>query len=104
MFDYSLVERIVERIVDGFSPQMIIIFGSVAAHTAGSDSDVDILVVMETDDDTIMRGVPVRMAVHDISVDKDIIVITPDEYIAGKDDEYSFINEIVKTGYVAYEA
>lgn len=104
MFDYDIVDKVVETIVDELSPKMIIIFGSVASHTAKTDSDIDILIVMETDAPRFYRSIPVDLCLRKFTVDKDIHVVTPDEFEAKKDDEYSFISEIVKTGYVAYEA
>ena len=102
-FDYDLVNRTVERIVELFSPQKIIIFGSVARREAKAGSDIDILVVMGDDGDKILPSIRIRASLYDIHVDKDIIVVTPAEFEDEKDDEYSFINEIVNTGYVAYE-
>ena len=104
MFDYDIVDKVVETIVEELSPNMIIIFGSVASHTAKTDSDIDILIVMETDAPRFYRSIPVDLCLRKFTVDKDIHVVTPDEFEAKKDDEYSFISEIVKTGYVAYEA
>ncbi len=101
-FDYGLVDTVVGMIVESFSPKMIIIFGSVASHTAGPDSDIDLLVVMDTDRDPFLRSVPIDMCLRKLTVDKDILVVTPEEFEAQKDDEYSFVNEIVRTGYVAY--
>jgi len=40
MFDYSIVDKIVERIISDFSPHIIVIFGSVANNTAKEDSDL----------------------------------------------------------------
>lgn len=102
-FDYDLVNRTVERIVELFSPQKIIIFGSVARREAKAGSDIDILVVMGDDGDKVLPSIRIRASLYDIHVDKDIIVVTPAEFEDEKDDEYSFINEIVNTGYVAYE-
>jgi predicted nucleotidyltransferase len=42
----STLDEIVQRIVDGFNPQRIILFGSWARGSAGPDSDVDLLIVM----------------------------------------------------------
>lgn len=103
MFDYDIVNTIVNRIVEKFSPQKIIVFGSVASHTATEGSDVDILVVMDTKDESFYRSIPIDICLRDIIIDKDVIVVTPEEYELKKDDEYSFVNDIVKTGYVAYE-
>ena len=104
MFDYGIVDKVVNTIVDELQPKMIIIFGSVASHTAKTDSDIDILIVMETDAPRFYRSIPVDLCLREFTVDKDIHVVTPDEFEAKKDDEYSFISEIVKTGYVAYES
>lgn len=104
MFDYSVVDKVVETIVEELSPKMVIIFGSVASHTAETNSDIDILVVMDTEASRFYRSIPVDMCLRGFSVDKDIHVVTPEEFEAKKDDEYSFIHEIVRTGYVAYQA
>ncbi len=48
-FDYSLVDEAVNRVVEKFCPQKVIIFGSVAKKVADEFSDLDILVVMESD-------------------------------------------------------
>ena len=104
MFDYGMVDEVVQTIVDELSPKMVIVFGSVASHTAKTDSDIDILVVMETDAPRFYRSIPIDVCLRRFTVDKDIRVVTPEEFEAEKDDEYSFISEIVRTGYVAYKA
>jgi predicted nucleotidyltransferase len=40
------IDSMVQRIVNKFHPEKIILFGSQARGTAGPDSDVDLLVVM----------------------------------------------------------
>jgi len=104
MFDHALIEKIIDRIVSLFSPEKIIIFGSAANGTADSNSDVDILIIMETDLSYHRRSGPIRAAMRGIPVATDMIVLTPGEYERLKDDESSFANEISKTGVVAYEA
>ena len=104
MFDNALLEKIIDRIVSKFSPEKVIVFGSVANGTAGSDSDVDILIIMETELSYYRRSGPIRAAMRGIPVVTDMIVLTPEEYEKLKDDESSFASEISKTGVVAYEA
>ena len=50
VFRYDLVQETVDTIVREFNPKKIIIFGSVAKGTADDHSDLDILVVMDTDE------------------------------------------------------
>lgn len=83
---------------------MIMVFGSVARHEAGERSDLDLLVVMDTD----LRGPKRSAAIHKqfmrCPLPIDIFVLTPEEFESNKDNEYSFASGIVKTGMVAYEA
>lgn len=105
-YDYSAVDIVVDAIVRDLSPKMIVLFGSVARGTANGDSDMDLMVVMDTDKKHTRRSSDVQMALwrRKIVLDADIIVVTPEEYEENKENEYSFIHEIVSTGRVAYEA
>ena len=49
MLDRTTIDQYVERLVDRFQPQSVLLFGSQAAGTATADSDVDLLVVMNHD-------------------------------------------------------
>ena len=104
-YDYSAVDVVIDAIVKDLSPKMIIIFGSVARGTADADSDLDIMVVMDSDKPYAERAAEVQMCLwkRKLLLDDDVIVITPEEFERKKDDEYSFIHEIVSTGVVAYE-
>jgi len=67
------------RIVDEFSPSRIILFGSQARGEAKPLSDIDLLVVFDTDGDRRERRVAIRTALADLIVDKDILVATERE-------------------------
>ncbi len=101
-FDYSVVDQAVELIVNAVSPHLIIIFGSVARKAAKKGSDIDILVVMDSDK-PIEERYEVNLALRDLPVPWDVFVLTPEEFVEKKDDEYNFIYEIVRTGFIAYE-
>ena len=45
----ELTGDIVKKIVFGYSPQKIILFGSLAHGTPTKDSDVDLLIIKDTD-------------------------------------------------------
>lgn len=104
MFDYKMADEIIQRIIDVFSPELIIIFGSVARHEAGDHSDLDILVVMDTDLKGAKRAAAIHMQTADYLMPLDVLVLTPSEFDANKDNKHSFASEIVRTGVVAYEA
>lgn len=104
MFDYALAQKAIDKIVETFDPRMVIVFGSVATGTAKDDSDLDILVVMESDMKLAKRASMIYRALAGEYVPMDIIVLTPEEFEEHRDDRYSFTSEIVRTGKVAYEA
>ena len=105
-YDYSAVDVVVDAIVGDLSPKMIFLFGSVARGTADGDSDMDLMVVMDTDEKHTRRSSDVQMALwrRKIVLDADIIVVTPEEYEENKGNEHSFIHEIVSTGKIVFEA
>jgi len=79
------VRRMVDRIVKKFHPQRIILFGSAARGDSGPDSDVDLLVVMPVEGSKREKAVEIGVALHDIPVPKDVIVVTPEEFEWRKD-------------------
>ena len=79
------IEEMVGRIVERFDPERIILFGSHARGSAGPDSDVDLLVVMPVVGSKRAKQIEVRLALHDISFPKDVIVTTPEEFARRKE-------------------
>lgn len=75
----------VRRIVEGFAPERIILFGSHARSEAGPDSDVDLLVVLSVKGSKRAKQLEIRNVLHDIHVPKDIIVSRPEEFAWRKD-------------------
>lgn len=74
------LEEIVSRITARYSPDKIILFGSYAYGEPTADSDLDIMVVMETTEMPHKRSTALRRLLKDIAIPKDIIVKTPDEF------------------------
>jgi predicted nucleotidyltransferase len=96
------IERVAREIAEKFDPERIILFGSYAYGNPTDDSDVDMLVVMETEERPVEAGVRIRMAVMP-SFAWDVLVRRPDEIerrIALND---WFLKEITEKGEVLYE-
>ena len=79
------IGAMVARIVDRFDPERIILFGSHARGDARPDSDVDLLVVMPVQGSRREKAIEIGVAVDDIHVPKDIVVVTPQAYERRKD-------------------
>ena len=96
------IETMVRRLVERFDPDQIILFGSHARGTAGPDSDVDLLVVMPVSGSKRAKQVEMRVALHDIHVPKDIIVVTPEEVARRRDIVGTIIRPALREGKVLY--
>lgn len=73
------IDTMVSHLVDRFAPQHMILFGSYARGTATPGSDVDLLVIMPVAGSKRAKQVEMRVALHDIPVPKDIILVMPEE-------------------------
>lgn len=95
--------RVVERIVARLDPEMVVLFGSYAYGIPTVDSDVDLLVIMDTDVPRKERSWLVSRLLIPRPFPVDILVKTPEEIetaLAGRD---FFIQEIMARGKVLYE-
>lgn len=96
------LREMVRRIVERFDPEKIILFGSRARGDAGPDGDVDLLVVMEVEGSKREKAIEIGVALHDIRVSKDIIVVTPDEVERFRDIVGTIIYPAVREGRPLY--
>nr|VFK17795.1 MAG: Nucleotidyltransferase domain-containing protein [Candidatus Kentron sp. LPFa] len=81
----SWFDDIAHRIVDGFHPDRIILFGSHARGEAVSDSDIDLLVIMPVQGSRRRLAVEIGAALCDMPMPKDIVVTTPEDFAWRKD-------------------
>jgi predicted nucleotidyltransferase len=99
----GLLELVCNRIVPAFDPLRIILFGSRARGDARPDSDVDLLVVLQSVDDKRARAIDIRQVLRDLPVGKDIIVTTPEEIAARGDVIGSVLRPALREGRTVYE-
>lgn len=96
------IDAMVSRLVERFAPQQIILFGSHARGTATPDSDVDLLVIMPVIGSKRAKQVEMRVALHDIRVPKDIILVTPEEVDRHRDVVGTIVRPALREGKVLY--
>lgn len=102
----DVIRRIVEKIVTGYRPRKIILFGSYAGGTPDDDSDIDILIIKETAERPIDR----RLAVAEIASDPERLipfeplVLTPQEVQKRLEIGDQFVRRILEKGEVLHEA
>ncbi len=93
----------IERIAGELKPERIILFGSYAYGNPTPDSDVDLLVVMETDRPYSERSWAVSRLLLPREFPVDILVKTPSELAVGLNKGDFFLREITERGLVLYE-
>jgi len=98
------VESAVERIVEQFHPAKVILFGSHARGSAGPDSDVDLLVVMDVKESKRRQAVEIDLALADRAFRLDVIVVTPEEFERYRDVVGHILYPVVREGKVLYDA
>lgn len=98
------IRQIVTRIVEQYWPEKIILFGSYAYGEPDDGSDVDLLIVKETDQRPIDRRITVRRIVHASrrGMPFSPLVITPQELAQRLEIGDPFYHEIVDRGKVQY--
>ena len=99
----ELLQEVVRRIVSVGSPNKIVLFGSWARGQARPDSDLDLLIIEESDLPRHRRAGRHRMVLLGLFPAKDIVVWTPDEVAQWQHVSNAFITTILAEGRVLYE-
>jgi uncharacterized protein len=97
------VNGVVQAIALRFDPYRIILFGSYAHGIATPDSDLDLLVIMETALPPHKRAAPLRLVFDPAPCAMDILVYTPDEVKRWNGTPNHILTEILRGGRTVYE-
>ena len=103
MVDMDSIHALVERIVQAYHPERIVLFGSHAYGTPTVSSDVDLLVVLPFEGKGSRKAVEILNTLEpEFSVD--LLVRTPEQVrqrLAWND---FFLREVIARGKILYEA
>jgi len=99
----TIIAEVVAHVARVFQPQRVILFGSHASGNASDDSDIDLLVMTDTDTDPREHALAIRKSVGCFPVACDIIVTDPASFARDR----GVVNHIVyfadRYGRVVYE-
>lgn len=97
------LQAMVHRLVTRLHPQKIMLFGSYVYGTPSADSDVDLLIIVDTQARPVDRYVRVSRLLQPRPFPLDLLVKTPAEIAQALDRGDPFIGEIMTQGRVLYE-
>ena len=97
------LKLIVETLVRAHPLERIVLFGSHATGHCQWDSDLDLLVVWQTDLPPLERALETRRLLEGIDCPLDIVVYTPDELAYWKQAPSSFASQVLAEGTTLYE-
>lgn len=102
----EIIDTITHRLIKEFSPEKIILFGSYVKGNPDDDSDIDLLIVKDTNERFIDRWITVRRILSDPKrkVAIDTFVLTPQEVADRLARGDQFVADIIGNGKVLYAA
>lgn len=97
------ITGIIKAITNNFSPERIIIFGSYASNQLFADSDLDLVIIMDTGLPYHKRATPIRLLFRPTPCAMDIFVYTPEEVAKWNGATNHIITEAFRNGRIVYE-
>jgi predicted nucleotidyltransferase len=98
MVAFNEIEEVAKRIGEQTKAEAVVLFGSHARGQAGADSDVDLLVIAESDLPRHKRSRQLHLMFKPYPFAMDILVYTPEEVETERDFELSFISRVLREG------
>ncbi len=97
------MEKIISTIIREYQPEKIILFGSWAWGEPHEDSDIDLLVVMESDKPRLERQRDILDVIGPSDIPVDVLVYTPQELDHSINMSRNlFLEDVVHNGTVLY--
>jgi len=97
------IQKMADVIAEKFCPTKIILFGSYARGDNANGSDVDLLVIMPTDERGPSRVAPIRTALWGFKTAIDVLVRTPEEFEEDKELYFTASHSANKEGIILFE-
>lgn len=97
------IKNVVQKIVQTFRPERVVLFGSFARQTAGNNSDVDLLVVLPHEGSAAKCAAEIRQAVE-FGFPCDLLVRSPQKVAERLRMGDPFFKEILANGKTLYES
>jgi predicted nucleotidyltransferase len=99
------IDLVVHKLVTAYSPQQIYLFGSQAREDANPDSDIDFLIIKESNEPRHRRAINFRKELRGNNLyPVDILVYTPQEFSDELNIKGTIPYHALKEGKLLYES
>ena len=99
MVSSEMLEEVKARLIVAYAPKSIILFGSYAWGEPGPDSDIDLLIVVESSEEKMPhRSLAGRRVLRGLKLAKDILVYTAKEFNTLASDPSTLVSKINQQG------
>ena len=102
MVDEQEIKRVAARLGKAADAQQVILFGSHARGEAGENSDVDLMIIAESDLPRFKRSRELYKQLRPYPFGMDLVVYTPQEIERGKKSSVSFVSAVLREGKTLY--
>ena len=102
MVSFNEIENVAKKIGQEIDAEAVILFGSYARNQPGKHSDVDLLVIAESDLPRHKRSRKLHLMFKPYPFPMDILVYTPKEVEKESEFELSFISTVLREGKKLY--
>ncbi len=102
MIDKHEIKHVATRIGIEANAERVILFGSHARGEAGKNSDVDLMIIAESDLPRFKRSRKLYKLFRPYPFSMDLLVYTPLEVEKGKKSNLSFVSTVLREGETLY--
>ncbi|MCK9208055.1 MAG: nucleotidyltransferase domain-containing protein [Salinivirgaceae bacterium] len=103
MIETRQINEIVNRIASNYNPDKIILFGSYAKGNYNDNSDLDFILIKDTNTPKHKRGIEVRRLFYGLAIPMDFKIYTSIEFNNELSNQYSFLSSAIKGSKILYE-
>jgi|APTNR8051073442_1049403.scaffolds.fasta_scaffold00820_10 predicted nucleotidyltransferase len=103
MINSKQIDRIVSLIVNYYAPDQVLLFGSQAKGNAGSQSDIDLIVIKDTPIPKGQRGHDLSDGFANFPFKIDLVFLTKGELKAQLKADSSFVSSIWHNAKIIFE-
>lgn len=96
------LKDVTDRLIEYYQPDKIILYGSHATQIANEESDLDLLIIKDSEKRSIDRRIEVENLLSDRVIPLDILIYTPKEMFYLFSIGSPFIEEILEKGRLIY--